>query len=404
MADTQSGENQSENSAHQELPQKDQTQIRELPMLMLKGFAMGSADVVPGVSGGTLALITGIYSRLIDAIKSVDLTVLRALFRLQLREVFERVHWLFLLGLLTGVMGAILFFTRVIRLPELMFIHPEPIYGLFFGLIVGSVWLIGRDLGGITLGRALWIIAGVVIGLRIVTLVPVDTPETGLFVFMSGALAITAMILPGISGSFILLILRKYDYILMQFGKLGGPDTTEALLVLIPFGLGMIIGIMVFSRMLSWLLQRYYVKTLCVLIGFMIGSLFVIWPFQEREYAESVRPEVVAMSDAMVRDLVESPESPVQPEYRRLGDRIEPGETYTMPDGSDISVEEPSVVVERVKNKLIGSAPFVPSWSGAGGDVRLRSGRASVGWAFGMMLTGFGLMVVIGRIAGKKTE
>ncbi|MCH8496500.1 MAG: DUF368 domain-containing protein, partial [Balneolales bacterium] len=154
MADMQSEESQpnanpaTSNSEGQQI--KDETQIKELPLLMLKGFAMGSADVVPGVSGGTLALITGIYTRLIDAIKSVDLPVLRALFRLQIREVFERVHWLFLVGLLSGVLGAVLFFTRVIRLPELMFIHPEPIYGLFFGLIVGSVWLIGRDLGGIT--------------------------------------------------------------------------------------------------------------------------------------------------------------------------------------------------------------------------------------------------------------
>jgi len=251
----------------------DQTTFTEIPSLLAKGFLMGSADVVPGVSGGTMALITGIYERLINAIKSADTHVLRAALRLQIGEVFARVHWFFLLVLLSGVFTAILFFTRVIGLPELMFAHPEPVYGLFFGLIAGSVWLIYRDLGSLTVARALWIVLGIAIGLRIVTLVPTDTPENAAFVFMSGALAITAMILPGISGSFILLILRKYDFILLQFGKLGGPETMEALMVLVPFGLGMVTGIMLFSRLLSWLLQRYYVVTICVLIGFMIGSL-----------------------------------------------------------------------------------------------------------------------------------
>ncbi|KPP97256.1 MAG: DUF368 domain membrane protein [Bacteroidetes bacterium HLUCCA01] len=379
----------------------DQTTFTEIPSLLAKGFLMGSADVVPGVSGGTMALITGIYERLINAIKSADTHVLRAALRLQIGEVFARVHWFFLLVLLSGVFTAILFFTRVIGLPELMFAHPEPVYGLFFGLIAGSVWLIYRDLGSLTVARALWIVLGIAIGLRIVTLVPTDTPENAAFVFMSGALAITAMILPGISGSFILLILRKYDFILLQFGKLGGPETMEALMVLVPFGLGMVTGIMLFSRLLSWLLQRYYVVTICVLIGFMIGSLYVIWPFQDREYAESVRIEVVSRDAPVVEELRSDPESTLQPEYRRLGAELQARDE--VPGRTDISVTEPSVVVETVKYKLLRSAPFVPDWSGADGDVRLRDGRASVIWALVMMLAGLFAVLLIGRLAERKS-
>ena len=210
---------------------------------------MGSADVVPGVSGGTMALITGIYERLINAIKSADTHVLRAALRLQIGGgVCPRCTGFSCWCCSAVYLPPSCFFTRVIGLPELMFAHPEPVYGLFFGLIAGSVWLIYRDLGSLTVARALWIVLGIAIGLRIVTLVPTDTPENAAFVFMSGALAITAMILPGISGSFILLILRKYDFILLQFGKLGGPETMEALMVLVPFGLGMVTGIMPFFR------------------------------------------------------------------------------------------------------------------------------------------------------------
>jgi putative membrane protein len=363
----------------------DQTRVRELPSLIVKGFLMGSADVVPGVSGGTMALITGIYQRLINAIKSVDLDVVRALMRLRLGEVFQRVHWFFLAGLLSGVLAAILFFTRVIRLPELMFIHPETVYGLFFGLIVGSVWLVSRDLDRWTIARAGWVLLGALIGLWIVTLVPVDTPETSLFVFFSGSVAITAMILPGISGSFILLILRKYDYILMQFGKLGGSETVDALMVLMPFALGMVTGIVIFSRVLSWLLNRYYNPTLCVLIGFMIGSLYVIWPFQERTYAESVRPSEIALNDPIVAQLRNNPESARAPEYRRLGE-----------------IHNDMIVLETVKNKLIGSEPFLPLWSKADSDARLSAGQSSLIQGFLMMLVGLGLVAIIGRLARDK--
>ena len=373
---------------------KDVTTTKEIPSLFVKGFMMGSADVVPGVSGVTMALILGIFQRLIDAIKSVDTNTLKSLLSLKISDVFKQIHWFFLVVLLSGILSAIMFVTRVIKLPELMFTNPEPVYGLFFGLIVGSVWYVLKGLGKLTVGNVLWIIVGTAIGFRVVTLVPTDTPEAMWFVFLSGSLAITAMILPGISGSFILLILRKYDYILMQFSKLGGPETMDALWVLVPFGLGLVIGIMMFSRVLSWLLHHYYAITLCVLVGFMIGSLYVIWPFQDREYSESVRSEQVEFNDPIILELQAYPESTRKPEYKKLGPTSNSSE---------------KVEILTVKQKLIHSEPFIPFWSKADSDERLNDGRNSIIYSVVMMLVGIGVIIMIfllerRKLTSKQTE
>lgn len=373
---------------------KDVTTTKEIPSLFVKGFMMGSADVVPGVSGGTMALILGIYQRLIDAIKSVDTNTLKSLLSLKISDVFKQIHWFFLVVLLSGILLAIMFVTRVIKLPELMFTNPEPVYGLFFGLIVGSVWYVLKGLGKLTVGNVLWIIVGTAIGFRVVTLVPTDTPEDMWFIFLSGSLAITAMILPGISGSFILLILRKYDYILMQFSKLGGPETMDALWVLVPFGLGLVIGIVMFSRVLSWLLHHYYAITLCVLVGFMIGSLYVIWPFQDREYSESVRSEQVEFNDPIILELQAYPESTRKPEYKKLG---------------PTSNSPKTVEILTVKQKLIHSEPFIPFWSKADSDERLNDGRNSIIYSVVMMLVGIGVIIMIfllerRKLTSKQTE
>lgn len=375
--------------SNKSIEQNDQTTPSEIPSLFAKGFLMGSADVVPGVSGGTMALITGIYERLINAIKSADLKVIGALLRLRFKDVFSRVHWFFLVVLLSGVFSAILFVTRVIKLPELMFTHPEPVYGLFFGLIVGSVWYVLRGIDVHHWTSVLWVALGTAIGFWVVTLVPTDTPESTWFIFFSGAIAITAMILPGISGSFILLILRKYDFILGQFGKLGGPETVDALMVLVPFGFGLVIGIMLFSRVLSWLLNRYYKATLYVLVGFMIGSLYVIWPFQDRTYAESTRTEMVMADDPIIEQLQTDPESDRLPEYRRLG---QPSE-----DGAQIEII-------TVKQKLIGSEPFMPLISKADSDARLHDGRQSIWYSVGMMFVGLALIYLIHYLEQRKLK
>jgi putative membrane protein len=247
-------------------------------ILSAKGFCMGAADVVPGVSGGTMAFILGIYAQLLTAIRSFDKIWLQHIFKLEFKLAFQRPHFGFLIPLAIGILCAVLFFTRVISLPELLHTHPELVYGLFFGLIVGSIITLLPEIGKFDdLLTLPLLFLGSVTGWFIVTLVPVDTPDATWFIFLSGMLAISAMLLPGISGSFILLILHKYDTV---FNGIGHFDW----LIILPFGLGALTGLIVFSRVLGWLLDRFYHHTLTVIVGLLIGTLWIIWPFQFRKY------------------------------------------------------------------------------------------------------------------------
>ncbi len=369
----------------------DSTRLKEGPMLIIKGFLMGGADVIPGVSGGTMALILGIYTRLIHAIKSLNGKAVKSILRLRFGDFLSEFHWRFLVFLITGIGSAFVFFTRVVPLPKLMYRYPEPVYGLFFGLILGSVYLLIRQIKGINLVHVLFIVVGVYIGYRVVTLVPTDTPENLPFIFLSGAIAICAMILPGISGSFLLLILHKYTFILTQFGKLGGPDTVEAGGILLVFVAGMIVGITSFSRLLSWFLDRYYSQTISVLIGFLIGSLYVIWPFQVRDYVQTQHVKVVAMNSAQVRNLYSRTPDTTQVEYDKLGKIIQ-----------QKSVDQPGKVqVVTVKKKLISSEPYWPQWSNPSQDSRLENGSKSIWSALLSMAGGLILVVVIEWLASR---
>ncbi len=239
---------------------------------------MGAADVVPGVSGGTMALILGIYQRLLEAVRAFDVQLLRLLASLRLRAAVEHVDMVFLIPLGLGILGAILFFTRVISLPQLLRDHPEPIYALFFGLIVGSILVLIRDQGAMRARELAALAAGATLGLMVVNAVPFETPVDTWFIFLAGALAICAMILPGISGSFVLLLLRKYEYV---FNAIGHFDFS----VIVPFALGAATGLALFSRLLVWLLKHYYRLTLvAAILGMLVASLWVLWPFQARSY------------------------------------------------------------------------------------------------------------------------
>ena len=360
----------------------DKTKWKETPYLMIKGFLMGSADIVPGVSGGTLALITGIYNRLINAIRSLDVPAIKDLFSFRFTAFFSRVHWKFLLILLSGAVLAVIFFTRVVPLQVYMFTHPEIVYGLFFGLILGSVFLLITEIKQEDHGWLMMIpvIAGTLFGFWVVNLVPADTPETFFFVFVSGSVAICAMILPGISGSYILLIFRKYDYILAQLGNIGSAETTTALLNLLPFILGAVIGLAFFSRVLSWLLKHFHATTLLVLIGFLIGSLYIIWPYQEREYTERVREvQELPLDDPLVQQLIDREEIPGTPTYQRV-------DVVPLPEEDDPSR---LVRVETISRKMISSEPFNP-W--AKGDEL----RDDVNVWSGLQGMGIGLFMIIG--------
>jgi len=244
---------------------------------LVQGMCIGAADVVPGVSGGTMALILGIYERLLQAIRSVDLHFLRLLRQRRFAAAAAHADLAFLLTLLAGILCAILFFTRVVKLPELITTHPELVYGLFFGLIVASIAVLIQARRPLTLARLGWTVLGTLCGLAIVNLLPVETPTASWFLFLCGAIAISAMILPGISGSFILLVLQKYAYVFDAIGRLD-------FAVLMPFALGCACGLALFSRFLNWLLGRFHDATLLTIVGILAGSLWMIWPFQERTF------------------------------------------------------------------------------------------------------------------------
>lgn len=319
---------------------------------MIKGFLMGSADIVPGVSGGTMALIVGIYTRLINAIRSFDARFLKRLFTLKVRAALYEVHWKFLFLLLSGMICAVFFFTKVVPLQVYMFTDPELIYGLFFGLIVGSIVVLAKAIDGFNWVHGLTIVLGTGIGYWVVTLVPTATSESPLFIFVAGSIAICAMILPGISGSYILLILRKYDFILSEIGKLGTSETVSGLITLLPFIAGAIVGLALFSRILSWLLSRYEAKTLALLIGFLIGSLYVIWPYQERTYREIItKEEVIGFMSPKAQELREHPPDKLQPEFQRLGEVVNPAAETD---------EYKRIELLTIKQKLIKSDPYVP--------------------------------------------
>lgn len=240
---------------------------------------MGAADVVPGVSGGTMAFILGIYTRLIDAIKSFDIRLVKLLSRLEIRQALVHVDAGFLLILFAGIFSALLFFTRVVPLPALLLSHPEAVYGLFFGLIVGSVIVLMLDLGGLRTTDFGALLGGIVLGLLVVTAVPANTPDDAWFIFMAGALAICAMVVPGISGSFVLLILGKYTLVIHALGHF-------QFAIIVPFAAGAALGLALFTRVLSWILHHYERAALVAISGILIASLWVVWPFQQRQYVQ----------------------------------------------------------------------------------------------------------------------
>jgi putative membrane protein len=246
--------------------------VRKYILLMLKGMAMGAADVVPGVSGGTIALITGIYRELVDSIKAIDLEAIRLLFNLRFSKFWEKINGTFLLFIFSGILISIFSLARILK--SLLNSHPIYVWSFFFGLIIASAILVIRSVREWRVTDYLALLTGIVTMFIITRFSPAQTTEAYWFIFIAGAIAICAMILPGISGAFILLIMGKYQFILGAVSNLDLP-------VLLVFGLGVLSGLAGFSRVLSYLLNRYYRLTISILAGFIIGSLNKIWPWKE---------------------------------------------------------------------------------------------------------------------------
>lgn len=241
-------------------------------VLALKGCAMGMAGVVPGVSGGTIAFISGIYEELLDSIRSVEATALRLLLRFRLAEFWRHINGRFLLPVLLGIAVAIFSLARLMT--YLLTNHPIAIWSFFFGLIVASALLVARQIGRWDWRTVLAFAVGAAAAWWITVATPAETPDDWWFVMLSGAIAICAMILPGISGAFILLLLGKYQYIMHAVGEFDIP-------VIAVFVIGAAAGIISFSHLLSWLLKHWHDVTVAVLMGFMVGSLNKVWPWKE---------------------------------------------------------------------------------------------------------------------------
>ncbi|MCC5935672.1 MAG: DUF368 domain-containing protein [Lunatimonas sp.] len=241
-------------------------------LLFLKGMAMGGADIVPGVSGGSIALVTKIYEKLLDSIRSIDMEAIYLLKSLEIRAFWKHVNGGFLLTLVLGILTSIFTLSRAITF--LMENHAIPLWSFFCGLILISAIVILRDIRKWNLFAIVAIPLGTAIAYFITEIPPVATPETIWFTFLSGSIAICAMILPGISGSFILLILGQYEQILRAVNE-------KDILTLGVFAVGCIVGILSFSRLISWLLKRFHAITLAFLSGFMLGSINKIWPWKE---------------------------------------------------------------------------------------------------------------------------
>jgi putative membrane protein len=241
-------------------------------ILASKGFCMGAADVVPGVSGGTMAFILGIYEELLHAIKSFDLQSLRLLLTFKVKAFFESISWKFLLALGFGILTAI--FTLARLLAWLLHNTPVLIWSFFLGLILASVVTVSRRIRTWSFRTWVSLTTGLVGIYLLVGLVPGTTPDAPWFLFLSGAVAICAMILPGISGSFILVLMGKYQYILEAVNQ-------RDVLVLFIVAAGACAGIAAFSRLLSWLLVRFHDMMVAFLTGLMLGSLRKIWPWKE---------------------------------------------------------------------------------------------------------------------------
>jgi len=249
---------------------------REAAMLWLKGLCMGGADIIPGVSGGTIAFITGIYFQLVDAIRSFDILFARRLLRLDLTGALSEVHARFLACLLFGILTAIVTMAGVMN--YMLNNRPVEIWSLFFGLIAASIFVVGREIKPLNAVNMGFVLLGAVGSYLLVGMIPVSTPETLSFIFLCGAIAICAMILPGISGAFLLLMLGKYEYVTRT---LKNPFLWDNFVVIAVFAAGAVVGIVLFSRILHFLLNRWHAATVSVLTGFMIGALRKVWPWKE---------------------------------------------------------------------------------------------------------------------------
>lgn len=241
-------------------------------LLLLRGMAMGAVDVIPGVSGGTIALITGIYEELIMSIRSFNARLLKTLRIEGIAAAWTKANGNFLVAVITGILISIFSLARL--LSWLFEHHAMLVWAFFFGLIVGSAVYIGTSIKKWNILSGVFFLAGALIAWYVTIAAPATGPDTNWFVFVAGSLAFCAMVLPGISGAFILVLIGKYEFMLNAVKDLN-------LSVIMLFGLGGVAGVVAFSHVIGWLFKRYPNATLAMMTGFMTGSLNKLWPWKK---------------------------------------------------------------------------------------------------------------------------
>ena len=256
--------------------------LKKYLLTSVKGACMGAADVIPGVSGGTIAFIMGIYDEFVGSIARIDTEAVKMLAKFKIGDFWKHINGNFLLALFIGIGVSVATLAGLMQ--TLLGQFPVQTWAFFFGLIVASSIFILRGIEGWRVKDGISLALGIVLGVVVCTLSPTQTPDALWFIFISGAIAICAMILPGISGSFILLILGKYQYIMGCIHELTiGVNFGQNAMVIGVFLLGAVVGILSFSKFLRWLLSRWHKETLLALAGFIIGSLVKVWPWNNTE-------------------------------------------------------------------------------------------------------------------------
>lgn len=247
--------------------------MKEFLVLVIKGMGMGAANVIPGVSGGTIALITGIFEKLINSIKSFNITALKLLFTGKFKEFAEHINFSFLVTVFLGIGVSII---SLARLFDYLFInHPVYIWAFFFGLILASVYFVGKTISKLSISVVLSFIIGVAIALIITFLTPATENQEMWYLFMCGVIAACSMILPGLSGSFILILLGNYQLIMIN------AVNSMNIKILAPVAVGAGIGLLGFSHVLAWVFKKFKDQTISLLSGFILGSLPILWPWKE---------------------------------------------------------------------------------------------------------------------------
>lgn len=249
-----------------------QRTFKDYLLIGAKGIAMGAADVVPGVSGGTIAFISGIYEELLETISKVNFNALKVLKKDGIKAAWNHINGNFIAALLSGIAISIISLAKLIT--YLMEFHTVVLWSFFFGLIISSIYLVGKKIKQWNFAKIISLIIGSAFAYYITILPPMSSPDALWFIFLSGAIAICAMILPGISGSFILLLLGSYEFILTSLKDI-------KLTIIAVFAAGCITGLLSFSRFLNWMFKKYHDLTVALLTGFLVGSLNKIWPWKK---------------------------------------------------------------------------------------------------------------------------